>query len=131
MSAVAAADGTTARAAARRVALVTGLVTIGVVVLLAATRGGPAWFVKFGTESTITNYGRSVLGQDVAVPFDEAQDCRMHGMESKLVDGSEPDAKKVKPPRTHWDMLLERRSVDELEEILQERLAELHSRRGA
>ncbi len=42
--------------------------------LLAATRGGPAWFVKFGTDSAITGYGRSVLGADVAVPFDEAQD---------------------------------------------------------
>lgn len=31
-------------------------------------------------------------------------------------------AKKDKPARTHWDMLLERRSVDELEEILSERL---------
>jgi hypothetical protein len=74
MGAVTAADDTAARSAARRVALVTALVAIGVVALLAATRGGPAWFVKFGTESTITNYGRTVLGQDVAVPFDEAQD---------------------------------------------------------
>ena len=54
----------------------------------------------------------------------------MHGQESKLVDGSVPDVKNVKPPRTHWDMLLERRSVEELEEILTERLTELHSRRG-
>jgi hypothetical protein len=74
MSAVSAADDSTARASARRVALVTALVAIGVVALLAAIRGGPAWFVKFGTESTITNYGRSVLGPHVAVPFDEAQD---------------------------------------------------------
>ena len=34
----------------------------------------------------------------------------------------EPEVKKEKPARTHWDMLLERRSVDELEEILSERL---------
>ncbi len=33
-----------------------------------------------------------------------------------------PEPKKVKPPRTHWDMLLERRSVEELEELLKERL---------
>jgi hypothetical protein len=63
-----------ARFAARRVALVVGLVSVAVVALLAATRGGPAWFVKFGTDSAITGYGRSVLGSDVAVPFDEAQD---------------------------------------------------------
>jgi hypothetical protein len=30
--------------------------------------------------------------------------------------------KAEKPARTHWDMLLERRSVKELEEILAERL---------
>ncbi|MBO2989974.1 RNA polymerase-binding protein RbpA [Leucobacter tardus] len=32
--------------------------------------------------------------------------------------------------RTHWDMLIERRSREELEELLQERLALLRSRRG-
>ena len=36
----------------------------------------------------------------------------------------------VKVPRTHWDMLLERRSRDELEELLQERLTFLRARRG-
>jgi hypothetical protein len=36
----------------------------------------------------------------------------------------------VKAARTHWDMLLERRSVDELEELLQERLQLLRERRG-
>jgi len=40
----------------------------------------------------------------------------------RLVNGEEPEAKETKPVRTHWDMLLERRSVDELEEILTERL---------
>lgn len=32
--------------------------------------------------------------------------------------------------RTHWDMLLERRSREELEELLQERLQLLRERRG-
>ena len=41
--------------------------------------------------------------------------------------GAEPrrptkEAKVEKPVRTHWDMLLERRSIKELEEILTERL---------
>ncbi|MDO9380085.1 MAG: RNA polymerase-binding protein RbpA [Nocardioidaceae bacterium] len=39
-----------------------------------------------------------------------------------LVDGIAPEAKETKPARTHWDMLLERRSIPELEEILTERL---------
>jgi len=33
-----------------------------------------------------------------------------------------PEEKSGKPQRTHWDMLLERRSIPELEELLDERL---------
>lgn len=36
----------------------------------------------------------------------------------------------TKAPRTHWDMLLERRTRAELEELLQERLEYLRARRG-
>lgn len=35
-----------------------------------------------------------------------------------------------KAARTHWDMLMERRTIPELEELLQERLNYLHARRG-
>ncbi len=44
------------------------------------------------------------------------------GQVGRLVNGGEPEAKNEKPVRTHWDMLLERRSEAELEEILTERL---------
>lgn len=44
------------------------------------------------------------------------------GKIGKHVGGVEPEAKEAKPVRTHWDMLLERRSVAELEELLAERL---------
>jgi hypothetical protein len=70
------------------------------------------------------------------VPFsDDAEvpamwECRLHGTTSKLIDGTQPEAKKVKPPRTHWDMLLERRSIPELEDLLDERLQELKVRRS-
>ncbi|HEY2766156.1 MAG TPA: RNA polymerase-binding protein RbpA [Pseudonocardiaceae bacterium] len=84
---------------------------------------------------------RSVLyacpkGHDFEVPFaDDAEppmnwECRLHGNESKLIDGVEPEPKKIKPPRTHWDMLLERRSIPELEQLLDERLSELRGRRS-
>ena len=56
-------------------------------------------------------------------------ECRC-GLDARLVDGPEPEAKAVKPARTHWDMLLERRSIPELEELLQERLALLRESRG-
>lgn len=36
-----------------------------------------------------------------------------------------------KTPRSHWEMLLERRSREELEEILQERLEYIRERRSA
>ena len=42
-----------------------------------------------------------------------------------------PQPKKVKPPRSHWDMLMERRSVADLEEVLAERLAVIRGQRGA
>ncbi|MBP8921019.1 MAG: RNA polymerase-binding protein RbpA, partial [Micropruina sp.] len=35
--------------------------------------------------------------------------------------------KPTKPPRTHWDMLRERRSIEELEELLAERLGEIRN----
>ena len=56
-------------------------------------------------------------------------ECRFDGSVARLVDGTEPEQKKVKPPRTHWDMLLERRSVEDLEEVLSERLEVLRGRR--
>src|SRR4051812_42806007 len=57
------------------VASVGVFVYLVVVVVLASTHGGTAeWFVKFGTASSVTTYGKQVLGPDLVVPFDEAQD---------------------------------------------------------
>jgi hypothetical protein len=56
-------------------------------------------------------------------------ECRC-GLDAKLQGGGpEPEAKPVKHQRTHWDMLLERRSVEDLEEVLAERLEVLRGRR--
>ncbi|GLB67329.1 MULTISPECIES: RNA polymerase-binding protein RbpA [Micrococcaceae] len=52
------------------------------------------------------------------------------GKEAVLVNGAKPDDSNEKPVRTHWDMLLERRSVEELEQILEDRLNKLRERRG-
>ena len=70
---------------------------------------------------------RTENGEEFDVPFaDDAEipgnwSCR-NGLEGTLMEGDRPEPKKVKPPRTHWDMLLERRSVEELDELLKERL---------
>ena len=45
------------------------------------------------------------------------------------MEGDIPEPKKVKPQRTHWDMLLERRSVEELDELLKERLDLIKTKR--
>jgi rubredoxin len=55
-------------------------------------------------------------------------ECKVCGAEALLVDGERPEPKKVKPVRTHWDMLMERRTTEDLEEVLAERLAVLRER---
>ncbi|NHC14332.1 RNA polymerase-binding protein RbpA [Motilibacter deserti] len=75
-------------------------------------------------------------GHRTSVPFStEAEvplvwECRVCGQEALQVDASRPEPKRAKPPRTHWDMLMERRTVAELEELLAERLELLRARRG-
>lgn len=49
-------------------------------------------------------------------------ECPRCGSEALSVSGMQPEPRVEKPARTHWDMLLERRSTRELEEILTERL---------
>lgn len=57
------------------------------------------------------------------------------GREGRLLgDNGKPvplDTAEAKIPRSHWDMLLERRTRAELEELLEERLTYLRARRGA
>ncbi|HEX6247568.1 MAG TPA: RNA polymerase-binding protein RbpA [Nocardioidaceae bacterium] len=49
-------------------------------------------------------------------------ECPRCGSEALSTSGITPEVKVEKPARTHWDMLLERRSIKELEDILSERL---------
>jgi RNA polymerase-binding protein len=73
-------------------------------------------------------------GHQFSMPFSmEAEvpaiwECRVCGAQALRRDGAAPEEKAGKPVRTHWDMLLERRSLTELEEVLAERLGVL--RRG-
>jgi hypothetical protein len=55
-------------------------------------------------------------------------ECRTCGASAILRDGEAAEPKAAKHVRSHWDMLLERRSLDDLEDVLSERLAELHQR---
>jgi hypothetical protein len=61
------------------------------------------------------------LAAEAEVPATwECRFCGATATKAHATAASEPV--RVKVPRTHWDMLLERRSIPELEAILQERL---------
>ncbi|MWB97822.1 RNA polymerase-binding protein RbpA [Agromyces seonyuensis] len=63
----------------------------------------------------------------------ETWECKQCNGTASLVVGDAPlvvDHSGDKVARTHWDMLLERRTRAELEEILEERLQYLRARRG-
>lgn len=72
-----------------------------------------------GHEFTVT------MADEAEVP-DEWEDPKT-GQLGRRVDSGEAPPKEEKPVRTHWDMLLERRSLPELEDLLTERLELLRS----
>src|SRR5690625_3873948 len=71
-------------------------------------------------------------GRTLVIPF--AADAEIPpvweapgGGEALLRNAERPEDKPGKPVRTHWDMLLERRTESELQELLDERLELLRS----
>jgi hypothetical protein len=106
-------------------------------------RGSRLGFVSYETDRNhdlaprqIARY-RTKNGEEFDMPFaDDAEIpgtwlCR-NGMEGTLIDGGDrAEPKKAKVPRTPWDMLRERRSIEELDELLNERLEIIKSRRGS
>ena len=102
-----------------------------------ALRGMGLGAKSFEDEESIDFAGRRVLGFDCTnghhfeVTFSVEADlpaeweCPRCGAMGERSDGTPPEEKNEKPPRTHWDMLLERRSIPELEELLAERLEEV------
>jgi hypothetical protein len=73
-----------------------------------------------------------VFSAEADIP--EVWESPKSGQEGVLLDAAgvavESDQVELKAPRSHWDMLLERRTRAELEELLQERLEFLRARRG-
>ncbi len=68
------------------------------------------------------------FSEEAEIPYD--WQCATCGLPATLRNGVEPERKPEKAVRTHWDMLLERRTMTDLEEVLQERLDLLHQMRG-
>jgi hypothetical protein len=86
-------------------------------------------------ERLVISYACS-QGHRTVVPFSvEAEEipfewnCRC-GRIATRPDTEAPEAKPTRHVRTHWDMLLERRTIADLEVLLEERLALLHETRG-
>lgn len=84
-------------------------------------------------------YRCTTCGRDTVMTFSaeaeapEAWECKTCGAEATLMVDSQPvtvDHSGDKVARSHWDMLLERRTLPELEELLEERLQILRARRG-
>jgi RNA polymerase-binding protein len=100
--------------------------------------GAVSYETEYGAEPAPRSFAayRCTRGHEFTIPFSEEAEvpatweCRLDGTSAQLVDGPEPETKKNKPPRTHWDMLMERRTVADLEEVLAERLDVLRARRG-
>jgi len=105
-----------------------------------ALRGSRLGAASYETDRDIELAPRQVVAYDCPnghrfdVPFSAEADeipakweCRVCGALARRADVAEPEEKRAKAPRTHWDMLLERRSREELEEILAERLAVLRA----
>ncbi|MFP7365793.1 RNA polymerase-binding protein RbpA [Corynebacterium callunae] len=84
----------------------------------------PRQLVKYRTED----------GDVFEVPFaDDAEIpeewmCK-NGKLGTLMEGEGVESKPIKPPRTHWDMLRERRTIEELDVLLEERIEALRKRR--
>lgn len=112
-----------------------------------ALRGETPWHIGHDSQTELKNKDdyaprRQVSfacpkGHDFEVPFaDDAEvpetwECRLHGVEGRNLDVV-PSNKQVKAPRTHWDMLLERRSIPELQALLDDALdARARARRAA
>jgi ribosomal protein L37AE/L43A len=94
--------------------------------------------VVFAERSEFT-YQCAACGRETVMTFSteaevpEVWECRTCGNEATLLVDSKPvevDRSGEKIARTHWDMLLERRTRAELEELLEERLNYLRARRG-
>jgi hypothetical protein len=74
-------------------------------------------------------------GHITSLPFSIEADVPLSwechcGALALLRDGDRPELPEQKAQRTHWDMLLERRTIAELEELLEERLELLRAGRA-
>lgn len=104
-----------------------------------ALRGSGLGGVSFEDDRGVEFAPRQTIGYDCAnghrISITMAHDaevpavweCPHCGGEALISTGERPETKQEKPARTHWDMLRERRSISELEELLAERVEMLRA----
>ncbi|MDQ2624739.1 MAG: RNA polymerase-binding protein RbpA [Actinomycetota bacterium] len=85
------------------------------------TEEGVEFAARFQAHYDCPNGHTIVLPFSVEADVPPTWECRC-GAAALLRDAVQPEAKPGKPQRTHWDMLLERRTTAELQELLDERL---------
>ncbi len=89
---------------------------------------------------------RCMAGHDLTIRFaveaavPRLWECQVHRVPAPLVDPAvveagggavgDPEVPRVREQKSHWERLLERRTIPELEVLLEERLALLRARRG-
>lgn len=66
---------------------------------------------------------RTILPLAVGVEEPEKWECRCGQIAHRENTEETESDESAKPQRTHWDMLLERRSIEELSDLLDKRLA--------
>ena len=78
------------------------------------------------------HFSELVFAQDAELP--STWQCKSCPSQATLLTNgkiTKLDIDELKTPRSHWEMLLERRSKEELEEILKERISYIRARRKA
>ncbi|MEK0306674.1 RNA polymerase-binding protein RbpA [Bifidobacterium favimelis] len=65
---------------------------------------------------------RTILPLAEGAEIPDEWECRCGLIAKREGSDENPDDKNAKPARTHWDMLLERRSEEELQTLLDKRL---------
>lgn len=105
-------------------------------------RGTRLGSLSYETDAHVAPAARQVIsyecpeGHHTVVPFSiEAEEIPFEwncqcGRTAVRPDVSAPDGKPVKHVRSHWDMLLERRTIADLELLLIERLDLLREQQG-
>ncbi len=89
--------------------------------------------IEFAARQTIgfdcSNHHHFDLTFSIEAELPREWECPRCGSVAKRSDGVLPEEKETKHKRTHWDMLLERRSMEDLEMVFKERLSQIRENR--